>query len=312
MLFVQGNLRRLAWWLMPCALVCSALWQWPTQLCAQTPTTPPAEASPAKETPSTETATEPAKPDDKPKSEAKHASESIAQIMVKSGWVGLAFYGILFAFSILSLTVGLERMFNLRRGKILPGKFKRALSDILIHHSGRVDELRRLCETSDAPVSRILRAGVLRAGRPLPEIEKVMEDAAAGEMADLRGRNRLLYVLGNVGPLIGLLGTVVGMIVTFSTASHQGLGQGEKLAEGIYLALLCTAGGLTIAIPSLIVAALLNTRAERLMREVVDCVNETMPVFMRMENSRPKISDDDSNGKTLVDYSLPEHEESQR
>lgn len=295
------NRRRQAWWILPCALICSALWQWPTSLHAQ---------APVAETPAA--ATEPDQPVEAEPSKAKGGKMSLAQLMLKSGWVGVAFYAILFVFSIISLTVALERLFNLRRGKVLPHKFKWALSELLSRQAGTADEFRRLCATSDSPASRILRAGVLRAGRPLTEVEKSMEDAAASEMADLRGRNRMLYVLGNVGPLIGLLGTVIGMIVTFNTASQKGLGQGEQLAEGIYLALLCTAGGLTIAIPSLLLAALLNTRAERLMREVVECVNETTPVFMRMEGSRPTISDDNSNGQTPADLALPRGEESAR
>lgn len=314
----KARLRRQAWWLLPCAVALVALALRPATVCAQGDPAPAAAAgspAPPVAAPAAATAdsdSPPAEPDSSDKSAAGHPKKSIAQIMLKSGWVGILFYAILFLFSIISLTVALERLFNLRRGKLLPPKFKRALSDILIHHAGKADELRRLCETSDSPIARILRAGVLRAGRPLTEVEKSMEDAAANEIADLRGRNRLLYVLGNVGPLIGLLGTVVGMIVTFNTASEMGLGKGEQLAEGIYLALLCTAGGLAIAIPSLIVAALLNSRAERLMREVVECVNETLPIFMRMEGTRPKISDDDSNGKTPVEFALPRAEESKR
>lgn len=321
MSFVQGNLRRQAWWLLPCACACFALASRATAVFARpepaagspAPAAVPAPANTATPPSATpDAAPEPEESTSDEKKDAKPATKSIAEIMIKSGWVGIAFYGILFVFSIISLTVALERLFNLRRGKILPPKFRRALSDLLIHHAGKADELRRLCETSDSPISRILRAGVLRAGRSLAEVEKSMEDAAAAEIADLRGRNRLLYVLGNVGPLIGLLGTVVGMIVTFNAAAEKGLGQGQALAEGIYLALLCTAGGLAIAIPSLIVAALLNTRAERLMREVVECVNETLPIFMRIEAARPKIGEDESNGKTPAEFTLPRAEESKR
>jgi biopolymer transport protein ExbB len=248
------------------------------------------------------------------KSASRQAVESIGALMVKSGWVGIVFYAVLFLFSLLSLTVALERLLNQRRARILPHSFKRALHDVLLHRPDSADELRRLCETSDTPVSRILRAGALRAGRPIAEVEKAMEDAAGREVADMRGRNRLLYVLGNVGPLIGLLGTVVGMIFTFSTASKVGLGQGERLAEGIYLALLCTAGGLAIAIPALLVAALLNTRAERLMREVVECLTETIPFFLRlerMERTRPSLGDEPF-GKTAADYSVSVGEADER
>ena len=139
-------------------------------------------------------------------------------------------------------------------------------------------------ESNPSPVARILKAGVLRAGRPLPEVEKSMEDAAAREMAGMRGRNQPLNVVGNIAPLVGLLGTVVGMIFAFSTASQVGLGKADELAKGIYLALLTTAGGLTIAIPSMLAAAWFSARVELFMREIDELLLETMPCFAKMEN----------------------------
>ena len=100
----------------------------------------------------------------------------------------------------------------------------------------------------------------------------------------MRSRNQPLSVVGNIAPLVGLLGTVVGMIFAFSTASQVGLGRAEELAKGIYLALLTTAGGLTIAIPAMLCAAWFGARVERFMREIDEVLLETMPSFARMEN----------------------------
>ena len=133
-------------------------------------------------------------------------------------------------------------------------------------------------------VSNVLKAGVLRAGRPLPEVEKAMEDAAARETAAMRSRNRPLNVVGSVAPLVGLLGTVVGMIFAFRVSSQAGLGKAELLAEGIYLALMTTAAGLTIAIPCLLLVAWFNAMVERYMREMDENLLEVMPSFTRMEN----------------------------
>src|SRR5690606_17423647 len=127
--------------------------------------------------------------------------------------------------------------------------------------------LRDLSRKSSAPIARILRAGLVRVGRPTAEVEKAMEDTAAREVAALRARVRPLNIIGTVAPLVGLLGTVVGMIMAFRTASQAGLGRAEILAEGIYLALLTTAAGLSIAIPSLLFAAYFNIRIDRAMRQ---------------------------------------------
>jgi len=109
-----------------------------------------------------------------------------------------------------------------------------------------------------------------------------MEDAAVREMATLRGGIRPLSTVGSVAPLVGLLGTVVGMIGAFRTASQMGLGKGEQMAEGIYLALLTTAGGLTIAIPALLLSALFNAKAERFFREIDESLLPTVPCLARL------------------------------
>jgi biopolymer transport protein ExbB len=121
-----------------------------------------------------------------------------------------------------------------------------------------------------------------------------MEDAAAREMAELRGRVRPLTIMGNIAPLVGLQGTVVGMIQAFYTASAGGLGgQGESLAQGIYLALLTTAAGLAIAIPSLLLAAFYNARIERVFREIDLHLTEVLPSFWSPEKPADEFRGED-------------------
>jgi len=124
---------------------------------------------------------------------------------------------------------------------------------------------------------------LLRVGRPHTEIEKAMEDAAAREAAALRARVRPLSVIANVAPLVGLLGTVVGMLGAFRVASQAGLGKAELLAEGIYLALETTVAGLIIAIPAMLCAAYFNARTERLLREADERLMDALPAFARFE-----------------------------
>ena len=115
-----------------------------------------------------------------------------------------------------------------------------------------------------------------------------MEDAAAREMATIRGRIRPLSVIGSISPLVGLLGTVLGMIMAFRTASEAGLGKGELMAQGIYMALLTTAAGLTIAIPALLLAAFFNAKVEKLFREIDEQLIETIPTIATAEVESPQ------------------------
>lgn len=201
----------------------------------------------------------------------------------KSGWSGYIFFGVLALFSIVAMTIAFERLVNLTREKLLPQSFLAGFRQLVDRGEPDPDQLARLCRDVDAPVAKILRAGLLRAGRPLPEVEKAMEDTAAREISSIRSKSRPLTVIGSVAPLVGLLGTVVGMILAFHTTSQAGTGKAELLAEGIYLALLTTAAGLTIAIPCMLLAAYFNTRLERFMREIDEALMLAMPGFTEME-----------------------------
>jgi biopolymer transport protein ExbB len=212
--------------------------------------------------------------------------ESLGRIILeKTNWIGHLFYITLALFSVMALAVALERLVHLRRAKVVPAAFVEELRAMRTRAEDTPQRMAELCARHPSPVANILRAGLLRAGRPLQEVEKAMEDAAARELSEVRSRSRVLNVLGTVAPLVGLHGTVVGMIFAFYTSSKAGLGKAELLAEGIYLALLTTAAGLTIAIPSLLLVAWFHTRAERYFREIDEALMETFPSFARMETA---------------------------
>ncbi|MGA2032239.1 MAG: MotA/TolQ/ExbB proton channel family protein [Thermoguttaceae bacterium] len=219
---------------------------------------------------------------------------SIGRVLFeKTNWLGWMFYAAESSLSIMAMTVVLERLVNLRRRKLMPGRFVRRLRDLIARREDSLEHLRTLCESSETPIGNVLRAGVIRAGRPLPEVEKAMEDAALREAGAQRSRNRMLGVIATVAPMVGLLGTVVGMILAFRVTSQAGTGKAELLAEGIYLALLRTAFGLLIAVPSLMCAHWFNTRVDRYLREMIDLLEETIPTFAGMERSA------ESNGEPL-------------
>lgn len=217
---------------------------------------------------------------------AKDPSEhSVLELIVMSGDLGIAFMAVLGLLSLAALAIALERLFNLTRRKLLPPEFVRQLRGMVNQRNGELSQFKELCARFSSPISAIFKAGLLRAGRPLSEMEKSMEDAAAREMATLRSRVRPLGVMSGVAPLVGLLGTVVGMIMAFQTASTSGTGtdKAAMLAEGIYLALLTTAAGLFIAIPAMLLAAHFNTRSEKFMREIDEELMEAMPCLAQLE-----------------------------
>jgi biopolymer transport protein ExbB len=249
---------------------------------------PPA-AEAAEETAAEETAAEPTPPE-----------ESILDLIMGTGLTGLAFVVALGLFSFIAVTVAIERLVNTRRDYIVPASFVSELKKLIETEHSTPKDLKALCDRNDATVATILMAGVQRVGRPLPEIEKAMEDAAAREMGALRSKVRPLTVAGSVTPLVGLLGTVVGMIIAFKTASQAGLGKGEMLAQGIYMALVTTAAGLMIAIPSMLCAAYFNGRLEKYFREIDEALMPAFQCFARFEKrvaNTPQTETDDDTGR---------------
>jgi len=220
---------------------------------------PPDEVSPAKTTESEAPAEEDA---------SFAARDSLLQMILDSGITGIAFMGVLGLFSLVAATVTLERVVNMRRAAILPGDFVDDLQNLVRREETEASAFAELCDLRKAPIATVLRAGLVRHGHALPQVEKAMEDAATREMAELRAKIRPLRTVGNVAPLVGLLGTVVGMIIAFHTASQAGLGKAELLAKGIYMALLTTAGGLSVAIPALMLGSYFSGRAEKFFREM--------------------------------------------
>jgi biopolymer transport protein ExbB len=281
---------RIGLWMVALLVTSAAVWSWPPagddgtfgQVAAAEADEGGAEAAPENDA-----ADEAQDADDSSQSasgELKADDQPLGKLILSSGVFGLLFYSVLAIFSIAGMAVVLERLFRLIRGKIVPPALVIGLKNLAHEGQFNLQSLRTLCDASPSPAARVLQAGLMRAGRPLAEVEKAMEDAAARELADLRSRNKPLDVIGTVAPLVGLLGTVVGMIFAFKISSQEGLGKAELLAKGIYLALMTTAGGLTIAIPCLLFHAWFNVRADKLMREIDEALLEIMPFFTRLEN----------------------------
>jgi biopolymer transport protein ExbB len=124
-----------------------------------------------------------------------------------------------------------------------------------------------LCDERSLPLEHVVRPALAAWGQPFLEREKAVEDAGAREVRRLSANLKPLVVVGMIAPLLGLLGTVWGMIVAFSTiAVADGLGKPELLASGISQALITTAAGLTIAIPTQAFYYYLKGRIERFSR----------------------------------------------
>lgn len=152
--------------------------------------------------------------------------------------------------SILAMGIVLERLANLRKGKIISSQF---LEEIRRHWYRReVQEAIAVCKSHDIALSRIVRAGLLRFNQGPREIERAIQDAGRREATLFKKNLGLLAFLASMAPMLGLFGTVLGMIKSFDAIAVQGQqGNIELVAGGIAEALLTTAWGLMVGIPAL-------------------------------------------------------------
>ncbi|MFG0284360.1 MAG: MotA/TolQ/ExbB proton channel family protein [Phycisphaerales bacterium JB039] len=167
--------------------------------------------------------------------------------------------------SLIVLAVTVERLITLRRTSVVPADFYPSLKRILESKPVDRDDAVRHAESSASPVGRVLAQAVRRLGRPAGEVRQKLVEAGEHEIARLRKRTRWLSVIASVAPLMGLTGTIFGMIKAFQTVAVSGeaLGRTEMLATGIYEAMITTAAGLLVAIPALVFYNWVMARIER-------------------------------------------------
>ena len=163
----------------------------------------------------------------------------------------------------------LERAISLRRGRVIPRPFvKRFLKQLRDGDLDREKALELCCDSS-SPVAEVFAGAARKWGRPAVEVEQAIIDAGERATNGLRRYLRVINGVATVSPLLGLLGTVVGMIRAFNNiATADALGRPERLAGGISEALLTTAAGLTVAIPALIFYLFFVSRVDRLIIDI--------------------------------------------
>jgi biopolymer transport protein ExbB len=181
---------------------------------------------------------------------------------------GLMMYPIAIC-SFVLMVFSFERFIHLRTGRVIPRPFVKRLIEQLQQQQIDREEGLELCERNPSPIASILAAAVKRYGRPAVEIEQAVLDAGERESNNLRRHMRLLNAISNVSPLLGLLGTVLGMIQAFNDiAGAQAMGRPEMLAGGIGQALLTTAAGLLVAIPAYLMYMYFLGHTDRLIMEM--------------------------------------------
>jgi biopolymer transport protein ExbB len=187
-------------------------------------------------------------------------------LFVKGGYV---MYPIVFC-SVAALAIFLERVWFLQRGRIIPPGFLRLVRRLV--REGKVSEAAAICEQNPSSIAVILVAGVRSHGKPRDIIKEGVEDAGRHETANLERYMGALATIASVATLLGLLGTITGMISVFQRVSESvGLDMEERtrlLSGGIWEALITTAAGLIIAVPTIVAHSFLSSKIASMILEM--------------------------------------------
>jgi len=168
--------------------------------------------------------------------------------------------------SVLLLGIVFERAWSLRLRRILPTRFLIEVDDLV--RRGKLPEASTLCKTNDSSIARIFLAGLQHPTRPRELCREALEAAGRQESAKLQTNLGILAAIASVSPLLGLLGTVMGLLQVFRTIEAHGAGNTSIFAGGIYQALITTVVGLIIAIPAFLVTKYFESKVESLVREM--------------------------------------------
>ncbi len=179
---------------------------------------------------------------------------------------GIAMYPILLC-SVVALAVFCERLWSLRRGRLIPDGFVRAFRDNIAE--GNLSQAAELCEAHAAsPLARIARAGLGHHGQGSDMIRFMVTEVVAQESVELERFQSVLGTVAYISPLLGLFGTVSGMIKAFDVISKHTVVDPPLLAAGISEALITTFAGLLVAIPVVVMDRYVQSRSEKISHEL--------------------------------------------
>ncbi|NUM36977.1 MAG: MotA/TolQ/ExbB proton channel family protein [Candidatus Brocadiae bacterium] len=201
--------------------------------------------------------------------------------MIQAG--GIVLYIIIFS-SIIAIGFAIERFLVFRAYRCDMNKFFPPLENFI--KLGKMQEAIKYCETSRHLIPRLMYLGLLHKEESIEEIRQVLiDEIQLKALPSLQKRLGILSIVAKAAPMLGLLGTVLGMITTFEIIAMYGLGDPGKMANGIRLALVTTAGGLMVAIPVIFIQSYLLAQVKDFEVQIYEYITR----FLRIMHKRKEV-----------------------
>lgn len=205
---------------------------------------------------------------------APEATLSLLDLTLKGGVIMIPLALLL----IMSVYIFIERLLVINKASKLDENFMNRIKDYI--HDGKIEAATTLCQSIDNPIVRMIEKGISRLGRPLGDINTAIENVGNIEVAKLEKGIPLLATTAGGGPMIGFLGTVVGMIQAFYNMSQAGNNiDVSMLAGGIYVAMVTTVAGLIVGVVAYFAHNYLATRVEKVVNEMEARTTEFMDLL---------------------------------
>lgn len=178
---------------------------------------------------------------------AEEKTLSVIDLIVNGGVGSIVIITILFVMLFIALYIYFERIFAIKAASKIDKNFMNQIRDHV--SNGKLEAAKLLCAQTDSPVARLTEKGISRIGKPLDDINTAIENAGTLEVYKLEKNVSIVATIAGAAPMIGFLGTVIGMILAFHEMASSG-GQAEmgSLASGIYTAMTTTVAGLVVGI----------------------------------------------------------------
>ena len=197
--------------------------------------------------------------------------ESVFSTIMNSGKMGVFIWFCILVTSIIMVTLIIQLAISLRKDKLAPPPLVDSLRQLI--SSGNYQEAWETCNANKNYLANVLKSGLGRIGRGKDAVETGLAEHGMREATLLRTRNSYLSVIGVVSPMIGLLGTVIGMMGAFAVLGASGMGNPKELASKISEVLLATASGLFIAIPAFVAYYVFRNMSQASIVHADDIVN---------------------------------------
>ena len=199
---------------------------------------------------------------------------SIWELAIKGGWI----IAILAVFSIIAVYIFSERFLIINRASKEDRNFMNNIRDFI--HNGRVDSALSLCKNNNSPIARMIEKGLTRIGKPLNDINAAIENVGKLEVSRLEKNIAGLATIAGAAPMLGFLGTVIGMIRAFYDMSMAGNNVDiALLSGGIYQAMITTVAGLIVGIIAYVCYNILVSRVEKLVYKLEARATEFMDLL---------------------------------